>query len=415
MKKVLVGLSVLLSACVVPGPKPVVTPPPTVHQLAVHVESAGVGINGAIVSVVDAAPNPNAGATGTANTNGDVTGWILTQSGFTICAQPAGYLQACQGVTLTSDQSVDLSLTPTRPPVPTRTQVGSVQTSFQGLTVQTQQFGAMPWYGPALAWLDNPADRQAVYAAEKAAGDTHSVLFLPWGPALYDEPGQFYTADKFPPRDWTAGGTAINPRFVALVDEVVQSGLTPIIFLGGDDGEAGYVVAIKQLPLLIAALGDLNAYVLIVPGFDGVFYGWTPDHIGAFGQLFRSLSPNGYLGIEHSTGHIPCGEGDADWVTGGRMQTYDVLLSEFDTDNLHQDSTWQIAGRTIGPAFRRPSDEPAGDDPSPPWYLRQGTARGPFFVVAFEFDTYYWVRTLSAAMVQLHRAYLQSLGYTFTG
>lgn len=301
------------------------------------------------------------------------------------------------------------------PAAPTRAQVCAVRTSFQGLQVETQQFGLMPWYGPALAWLTNPADRQAVYAAEKAAGDTHCVLFLPWGPALYDEQGQFYSADKFPPLDWTAGGTAIDPRFVALVQEVVSAGLIPVIFLGGDDGEAGYGVATKQLPLVVAALGALNAYSLIVPGFDGVFYGWTPDHIGAFGQQFRALSPNGYLGIEHSTGHIPCGEGDADWIAGGRMQTYDVLLSEFDPDNLHQDSTWQIAGRTIGPAYRRPADQPAGDDPSPPWYLREGTARGPFAVCAFEFDTYYFVRDRTPETVAEHRAYLRSLGYTNLG
>jgi hypothetical protein len=231
----------------------------------------------------------------------------------------------------------------------------------------------------------------------------------PSGPALYDEPKQAYTADKFGPKLWSAAQVADLAR------EVIQARLIPVIFLGGDAGEAGYVVAKRQLPELVAALGPLNAYVLIVPGFDGVFYGWTGEHIAEFGQQFRALSPNGYLGLEHSTGHIPTGEGDTDWVRGGRMTTYDVLLSEFDTDNLHQDSTWQIAGRTISP-YKRPPEQPAGDDPNPPFYLKQGSPRGPYFVIAFEFDTYYWVRDrVTAPMVKLHRAYLRSLGYTFFG
>jgi hypothetical protein len=54
---------------------------------------------------------------------------------------------------------------------PTRDRVCSVRNRFQGLTVTTQQYGALP--GPTVAWLDLYEDRQAVYAAHLAVGDTH--------------------------------------------------------------------------------------------------------------------------------------------------------------------------------------------------------------------------------------------------
>lgn len=147
-------------------------------------------------------------------------------------------------------------------------------------------------------------------------------------------------------------------------------------------------------------------------------YEWLPEHVDAFGKLFRSILPNGYLAIEHSTGHIPTGEGDRDWVQGGCMQNYDTLLSEFDAPLAHNDNVWQVAARTLGPVSRggtyvRPFDQPADDDPgSPPWYLRTGNARGPYFVVAFEFDAYHWSRgRISLEQVEKNRAYLRSVGY----
>src|SRR5205823_10255601 len=139
------------------------------------------------------------------------------------------------------------------PPVPTRDQVLSVNLMFQGLTVQTAQFGALPWFEAALAWL-TPQDRQAVYAAKQKAGDTHCIIALPSGPPLYDEPNQPYSADRFGPLDWTAGNTAIDPKFVALVAEVIRAGFVPLLFLGGDAGEQGFPVAMAQLPLVTNAL-----------------------------------------------------------------------------------------------------------------------------------------------------------------
>jgi hypothetical protein len=297
------------------------------------------------------------------------------------------------------------------PIIPTRDQVCAVRTSgMQGLYVQTRQFGRLPWWDAALAWLAAD-DRQAVYAAKRAAGDRHQLIELPCGPPLYDEGGQAYSPDKFGPLDWTRANTFIDPALPALVHEVLAARLLPVLFLGGDDGERGYPIAVRQLPLIVAALGDLMRCVLVIPGWDGVFYGWTPEHIVAFGALFRSLCPAGYLGIEMSEGHIPLGEGPSDWTRTGRMKDYDVLLVEFNPDNVHQDSTWQISGRLLGPAYRRPADQPTGDDPAPPWYLRDGSPRGPFYPRAFEVKTYSWVRGLDVATVARDMAYIASLGW----
>ncbi len=155
-------------------------------------------------------------------------------------------------------------------------------------------------------------------------------------------------------------------------------------------------------------------------GFDGVFYGCTPDQIAELGRVFRATWPDGYFGIEHDPGHIPTGEGDADWIAGGAMQNYDLVLSEFNYPDDHggaNDTIWQIAGRLLGPAYRRPADQPSGDDPSPPWYLRVGTPRGPYVACAFEWwATYLWTRQqISVSDIAKQRAYLKALGYPCVG
>lgn len=102
------------------GTRPVVTPTPVKHYLAVHVQTPdGVGIPNATVSVVDKAPNPNAGASTTTNTNGDTIGWLLnTPAGFTVVAHANGYVDAPGiGVTLTTqDAAITIVLQPEAPP-----------------------------------------------------------------------------------------------------------------------------------------------------------------------------------------------------------------------------------------------------------------------------------------------------------
>jgi hypothetical protein len=146
---------------------------------------------------------------------------------------------------------------------------------------------------------------------------------------------------------------------------------------------------------------DLTRFIQFVPGYDGVFYGWSPgpnevpdqqpQRVIDFGNLFRSILPDGYLGIEHTTGKIPVGEGAQNWITGGVLDSYDTLYSEYNPFNLHEDSTWQIVGRCTRP-YNRPSDQPSGDDPNPPYYLQPPTTRGIRFYIMYELLTYLWVR-----------------------
>lgn len=304
---------------------------------------------------------------------------------------------------------------PPLPPVPTRNEVCSVRLTFQGLSVQTAEFGALPWFDAALFSLI-PEDRQAVYAAKRAAGDSHAIIqYDSNAGSIYDEPGQPY-------QQMTGPAFELYPEaFLAAIREVLVADFIPMIFMGGDDGERGYVIATAQLPGLIAVLRsgerDFTHDVLISPGWDGVFYGWSPAQIAAFGQQFRALCPNGHLAIEHQPGRMPVGNGPSDWARGaGIMEHYDVLLSEFANWPEKGDQIWQVAARSLGPAYRRPADQPAHDDPNPPWYLAPGTARGPYLSVAFEFAEYPWVRSrISAEDVSLGRAYFRALGYTCTG
>ena len=143
-------------------------------------------------------------------------------------------------------------------------------------------------------------------------------------------------------------------------------------------------------------------------------YDWSVAQISAFGALFRQLLPNGHLAIEHTTGHIPVGGGPADYAPGGAMSAYDVILSEYDS-NIHQDSCWQVNGR-LEQHYVRPADQPAGDDPNPPFYLRAGNARGPYYHCAFEWCEYDWVRgRIGMADVEKGRQYMRAMGCTWTG
>jgi hypothetical protein len=95
-------------------------------------------------------------------------------------------------------------------PPPTRDAMLSPRLTFQGSIFDTAQFGRLPGFEACLPWL-TPADRQVVYAAKRAAGDTHCIITIPDGVPLYDEPNQAYSPDKFGPLDWTNGNTAIDP------------------------------------------------------------------------------------------------------------------------------------------------------------------------------------------------------------
>lgn len=279
------------------------------------------------------------------------------------------------------------------PPIPTRAELCNVLYSFQGLTVNFPSMGPLPWW-ETIAWFAQLSDRQAAYAAKRQAGDTHIILDLT---GAYREPGQPYQNMG---RDYSQN----LGNLVALAKEALNEGFLIDLRLGGDGQGAGpgyndpvgdtygYDWLTSNFPRIADAFAPLYQYIVFVPGYDGIFYGWTPQQIQSFGQLFRSIFPDGYLGIEFGTGTIPVGNGAADYEPGGMMTDYDVIYGEFDPFNYHSDSSWQVLARLVNP-YTRPADQPSGDDPPPtPHYLAPGSQRGPYYFVTQEILTYRAIR-----------------------
>lgn len=320
------------------------------------------------------------------------------------------------------------------PAAPTRDQVCGIKVSLQGLTYTTQQFGSFPaWF---YAMLDSQ-DRASARATHRAAGDTH--LTIPISES-YKEPGTLWPEALKQGYDFTQD----LDRFRAILTEAICDGFFIDVPLAGDGLGAGpgyndpvgntygyqwLMANFERIAAQLAGNGtqempDLTPYIIFRPGWDGVFYGWgdnsvpdpQPGRVRAFGELFRGTLPDGYLAIEHTPGNIPCGEGGGDYMAGGLMRNYDTILSEFNT--VHEDSCWQVVARMVHP-YHRPPDQPAGDDPNPPFYLAPGTERGRYFYVAFEptvGGVYQWCRgACSLADVNNVRAYLRGLGVEFTG
>lgn len=292
--------------------------------------------------------------------------------------------------------------------------------SFQGQTATTS-LGTYPWFDPEIDTL-SAEDRQAVYEMKRKDGDKVIILTVSHA---YLEPWIPMTIGAG--RDWYHEGF---DKLAFFIDEIIANGFYVQLHLAGDgnwshknpDGTwayndpvgwtYGYDWLMEQFPYIAAAMGDRNDFIRYVIGFDGVFYGWSPEQVVAFGKVFRKALPNGYLGIEHDPGHIPVGEGGDDYEPGGRMQDYDFVLGEFPGDGIVSgDTWWQILGRMIHP-YHRPPDQPADDDPNPPFYLKP-SVRGPRYYWIFEWKTYRWTRQqCSRADVDQDRVKIRAMGAT---
>lgn len=307
------------------------------------------------------------------------------------------------------------------PAPPGRESLISPRLTFQGLLYPTKQFGMLPGFEACLPWL-TPEDRQVVYAAKHAAGDTHCIVTIPDGVPLYDEPNQAYSPDKFGPLDWTAGNTAIDSRLCDLIREVILAGFPNVLlYLGGDGSGDAYKIAYTQVDLLSANLDfatTLYKYCIVLPGWDGVFYGWPLEKVQPWALKLRELWSDIVVGLHYSTGHIPLGEGGSDFLPGGRMENFDLLVGEYD-DQLHQDSTWQILNR-LERDYARPSDQPAGDDPDRVYYLKTPNPRGRWGHFAMEYGEYEAVRcgqNFAGMVVHVNqnRNYMKSMDVRFLG
>ena len=92
------------------------------------------------------------------------------------------------------------------------------------------------------------------------------------------------------------------------------------------------------------------------------------------------------------------------------MYLYDTICGEFDSGAFNDD-VWQILGRMVRPYFR-PPEQPAGDDPNPPFILGTESDRGPFFYYIFEWCMYVAVRGESQSVMDGWKAQFSAMAPT---
>lgn len=292
------------------------------------------------------------------------------------------------------------------PKYPTRDEVCNIFCGFQGITILTQQFGFIPAFGPECGAL-NDSDTISYCAQMKKLGFTHVEFDISW---RYSEPGYSYPV---PGLDLSQN----LPEMCRRIELIIKQGMFIKFSLAGDgmsnpnggyNDPQGWTYGFEWLldnferivtPLTAYNDHDLTKFIIFVPGYDAVFYGWSipnevpdlqPARVISFGNFFRQILPEGYLGLEHSTGKIPVGEDGVDWKTDGPLNAYDTCLSEYNPFNLASNDTWQIVARLTRP-YNRPPDQPTGDDPHPP-YIIENCSRGKRFYIMYELLTYLWVR-----------------------
>jgi hypothetical protein len=364
---------------------------------------------------------------------------------------------ACNGLGYTASRAkhlrelqLELGVALPFPPAPARDAILRATVGFQGVTAHTQRYGTFPMFGPETTTL-NDDDLDAYCADILAAGFTGGEIAVSWE---YDEPGFLMPV---PGRDLSQD----LPELTRRVARMIRNGLTGVVvFLAGDgrsapknpDGSYPYNDPVghtygcewlmENLARIVDAFrtsadGDLLPYVIFSPGYDGVFYGWgnagTPDlqpqRVIDFGRLFRSIvgaRSDAYLAIEHTPGTIPVGNGAADWTSGGALDAYDLLLSEY-TDPITggdppSGQVWQVEARTTDRYVAPPDQRAAAADPNSPYhaaavdphpanYLRFPTTRGPRYKWAYEFATYPWTRgRRTLDQINQDRAYFRALG-----
>lgn len=284
----------------------------------------------------------------------------------------------------------------------------AVKTSFQGMAVPTQQYGNIQAWGPELGSL-NKQDRFSYYGVKKLRKDTHFEHALSWN---YDEPSFQYPV---PGRDFTKDVGALR----SLIIEGIRAGFKGCILFCAGDGEGagpgynspdgwsyGREWLMNNFKDIHNELKDLDDYIMYIPGYDDIWYGWnTPQELEAWLLFAKKDCGVKYLGLEFSVGVTFWQNGPADFVSPAGL-CIDTVLMEYEA-NLHQDSFWQIAARQLGPLWRRPADMPSGDDPNPPFFLIGGQT-----AVMYEYLTYQWVRgEVSLVDVNKNRDYARACGY----
>lgn len=387
-------------------------------------------------------------------------------------ASCAGFVLASQAPASLLSNHVTLALTPAVPPLPpapSRDALLRVHACFQGCSVTTAQLGSVPSWGPEVGMLTSAADRQATYAAHKAAGATHFVLVVT---CHYNEPGVAYPGNKACDNDWSSNPATLAAR----VAEVVRAGLYPVLMQGGD--ELPWATVRAQTPVWYAALkhspdGDLTPYVVWCLGLDSIVPLANANDTTVQDFIDTTLATRAVIGstgvqvIEYPAGWAFWGPTDATFNLAGpgsysspAGQELDGVLQEFASDAPGNEpipaitgSTWdaehgytptwksdptaylqvyQIAARSVT-SYTAPGEQPfnvpvigAGGGPQDGKTVlvssdRQGvtsyaagisTPRGRFYFIGFEYATYQWTHGQSTTQRVLNAGrYIAGTGY----
>lgn len=323
----------------------------------------------------------------------------------------------------------DITLDVSWPAVPSRDQVCDVQVGFQGMSATTEEFGTFPCFGPETTSFSRDTDLVWYIQQMMSKGWTHVEFAVSWN----------YQTSVFrlPGRD-LSNNLAELKRRIALA---ITTGVKGVLLMCAGDGLGsgpgyndsfgwtyGREWLLANFERIYNAMGptpedprDCRPWIVFSSGYDGTdSYAWgTADNVVEWWRAARRIIDAGgvgYLAQHYGSGHCQIGgawDGEATYVNGPGM-ALDVILQEFPaappmpTDS--PDSVFQMLGRMIRP-YNRPPEQSPLDDPYPPYYLKQGTPRGRYFYIAYEFDTYHWVHgMIDAAGVQRDREYLQRCG-----
>lgn len=313
------------------------------------------------------------------------------------------------------------------PPIPTRDEVCRVLIGFQGVTIQSRQYGTFPAFGPETSSLDDD-DLRSYLDQVAALGWTHVEFAVSWN---YQSRDYSY---PIPGRDLSQNLPELKRR----IEMAIRRGLKVALFCAGD-GEGsgpgyndpvgwtyGRQWLMANFQRIYDAMGptpesdkDCRPFMVFLPGYDGTdSYAWvTAQNLVDWWRFARQVIDRGsvgYLGQEWSAGHCQAGgewDGPATYINGPAM-ALDVILQEFPASapmpTGEPEQVWQMMGRMVRPYHRDPNQI---DDPNPPYYLAQGTPRGPYYYVCYEYDTYYWVRgKISVQQIESDRRYLRARG-----
>lgn len=310
------------------------------------------------------------------------------------------------------------------PPIkePTREEIFTAQITFQGIEVNLPRFGGIiPWFEPFFASL-NPEERQEIYKVKRNIKD--KVINLAVSYEYTKHHG--YTYFVQPGRDFYRDGLDLLNK---LITEIKNEGFYIWLMMAGDgQGNGpeyndpvghtyGHNFLMNNLQRVLSATYENRKFIVYIPGYDGVFGPekrlWAPEQVISYCRYIRSLiGDEGYAGFEFAAPYIHLGEGQSDYQNS-RLDNMDLILLEHPYP-FNQNGVWQPAARMLGRDYIRPKEQ-VGDN-SPPFYLINGTPRGPFIVNSFEGRLYNFVRRQADVLdMNNDRLYRKSLGFKYIG